>query len=89
MLEVCPYKVFFFCVVARDFKQLSSSSVKNKSLGLNLCLNHQVFDDCWGLKEELNINIPTKERIANLDIFLYFIKNLRKFTKLVLTAVAE
>ena len=29
----------------------------------------------------LNINIPTKERIANLDNFLYFIINLRKSQK--------
>ena len=29
-----------FGATARDSKQLSSSSVKNKSLGLNLCLNH-------------------------------------------------
>ena len=31
----------------------------------------------------------TKERNANLDIFLYFTKNFRKSTKTVLTAVAE
>ena len=29
----------------------------------------------------LNINIPTKERIANLDNFLYFIINFRKSQK--------
>ena len=29
----------------------------------------------------LNINIPTKERIANLDIFLYFIINSKKSQK--------
>ena len=32
-------------------------------------------------KMNLNINIPTKERIANLDIFLYFIINSRKSQK--------
>ena len=31
--------------------------------------------------KNLNINIPTKERIANLDIFLYFIKNFKKSQK--------
>ena len=29
----------------------------------------------------LNINIPTKEKIANLDIFLYFIINFIKSQK--------
>ena len=32
-------------------------------------------------KENLNINIPTKERIANLDIFLCFIKIFLKLQK--------
>ena len=32
-------------------------------------------------KMNLSINIPTKERIANLDIFLYFIINSRKSQK--------
>ena len=41
------------------------------------------------LKEYLNINIPTKERIANLDIFLCFIKNFKKDTKKVLTVATE
>ena len=36
----------------------------------------------------LNINILTKGRIANLDIFLYCIL-LQKITKIVLTIVAE
>ena len=40
-------------------------------------------------KENLNINIPTKERIANLDIFSLFYQNFPKITKVVLTAVAE
>ena len=40
------------------------------------------------LKENLNINIPTKERIANFDIFC-FIKNFKKYTKIVLTAIAR
>ena len=40
------------------------------------------------LKENLNINIPTKERIANLDFFC-FIKNFKKFSKIVLTVIAE
>ena len=31
-----------------------------------------------GMKENLNINIPTKERIANLDIFLFY----QKFQKI-------
>ena len=34
------------------------------------------------LKENLNINIPTKERIANFDIFLFYQKiseNLQKY----------
>ena len=35
----------------------------------------------------LNINIPTKKRIANLDIFLYFIINSRKSQKWFLTTV--
>ena len=35
----------------------------------------QVFSTVVGdLKENLNINIPTKERIANLDIFLFYHK---------------
>ena len=37
------------------------------------------------IKESLNINIPTKERIANFDNFPFY----QKFTKIVLTAVAE
>ena len=41
------------------------------------------------LKENLNINIPTKERIANVDIFLCFIQNFRKYMKIVLTIVVE
>ena len=41
------------------------------------------------LKENLNINILTKERISNLDIFLFYQKNFKKITKIVLTAVAE
>ena len=32
-------------------------------------------------KMNLNINIPTKEKIANLEIFLYFIINFRKSQK--------
>ena len=40
-------------------------------------------------KMNLNINIPTKERIANLDIFLYFIINFRKSQKWFFTTVAE
>ena len=45
---------------------------------------------CRGLKKlNLNINILTKERIANLDIFLYFIINFRKTKKYFLTAVAK
>ena len=31
-----------------------------------------------GMKENLNINIPTKERIANLDIFMFY----QKFQKI-------
>ena len=34
-------------------------------------------------KMNLNINISTKERISNLDIFLYFIINFRKSYKIV------
>ena len=37
----------------------------------------------------LNINIPTKKRISNLDIFLYFIINSKKSKKIVLTTVAK
>ena len=37
---------------------------------------------CWGLKKmNLSINILTKERIVNLDIFLYSIINFRKSQK--------
>ena len=35
----------------------------------------------------LKINILNKERITNLGIFLYFIINLKKITKIVLIAV--
>ena len=41
------------------------------------------------IKMNLNINIPTKERIAKLNIFLYFIINSRKSQNYFLTAVAE
>ena len=48
--------------------------------------SEKVFGAVVGdLKYNLNINIPTKERISNLDIFLFY----QKFTKIVLTAVAE
>ena len=40
-------------------------------------------------KMNLNINIPIKETISNLDIFLYYIINSRKSKKYFLTAVAE
>ena len=36
------------------------------------------------------INILTKERITNLDIFLYFVINLKKIiTKIVFIAIAD
>ena len=40
-------------------------------------------------KMNLNINILTKERIVNLDIFLYSIINFKKSQKYFLTAVGE
>ena len=40
-------------------------------------------------KMNLYINITIKERIANLDIFLYFIINFRKSQKWSLTVVVE
>ena len=43
------------------------------------------------MKENLNINIPTKERITNVDIFLFLFyqKFKKKIQNIVLTAVAE
>ena len=41
------------------------------------------------IKMNLNINIPTKERIVKLNIFLYFIINSKKSQNYFLTIVAE
>ena len=49
----------------------------------------QVFDIIAGDRKNLKINILTKERNANFDIFFLFYKNFIKSTKTVLTAMAE
>ena len=49
----------------------------------------QVFGAFMGDRRNLKINILTKERNANFDIFLCFTKNFKKTTKTVFIAVAE
>ena len=56
---------------------------KEPVFGLYVKMSQQVFGAvAWESKKmNLNINILTKERIANLDIFLYFIINYIKSQK--------
>ena len=70
-----------------DFSQ--SLVAVSKMVSTSQCQD-KVFGAVAGYsKKNINVNIPTKERISNLYLFLRFIKNFRKFTKIVLTTVAE
>ena len=64
----------------------SLDEITNYFIRFGLCLKisqSSLWRRCRGIEKKmnLNINIPTKERIANLDIFLYFIINSRKSQK--------
>ena len=65
-----------FGVVAGDSSYLFGDSV------INLYnFGQQVFDTVAEDRNNLKINILTKERNANLDIFIYFTKKNQKINK--------
>ena len=64
----------------------SLDEIANYFIRFGLCLKisqSSLWHRYRGIEKNmnLNINIPTKERIANLDIFLYFIINSKKSQK--------
>ena len=72
----------------------SLDGIANYFIRFGLCFKNQSIKFMVSLpgiekKMNLNINIPTKEKIGNLDMFIYFIINFKKSQKWFLTAIDE